>query len=180
MFSIGGIGPYHDMDTISMLLTGWVIFIFVSVALVKYLYFRFVKKAPFPELDNDPEEEEDGEEEEEEAVRRSTRIVETITGVKSLSSNKPQAPQRRKRVDKGTHQQESFDEVVVGAAINSSSSGGPCTGPDPIVVDFINQAYDWAFKDSSGTQKRSWEDFKENFISAVNKTLRNEDSKVRT
>jgi len=179
----GGIGPYHDMDTISMLLTGWVIFIVCSVALLKYLYIRFVKKGNFSSeleasldsnllrLNEQKAEEEDELASLQDGTAVTKKVVETISGLKALpSSNKPQAPVRRRRIDKSAAI-DSFDEI---AALNAS---GPCTGNDPDVVEFINKCYEWGFN-YKGTQKRAWEDMKEAFTRAVNKTLRDEDLKV--
>jgi hypothetical protein len=177
-----------------MLLTGWVIFIVCSVALVKYLYFRFVKKGKFGELEVSsnsashnllqlPEGNELGEQEVTSASHHQNgtsaitkKLVETISGPKSVASNKPQAPIRRKRIDKSGASVgglgESFDEV---ALLNAN---GPCTGSDPDVVEFINNCYEWGFT-YKGSQRQSWDDTKEMFIRAVNKTLRDEDLKVK-
>lgn len=146
-----------------MLLTGWVIFILISVVLVKYLYFRFIKKTGFPEYDSvdgsdtAPLLEESGSSNQGEAANGEIGVT-TISGVKS--SPKPQAPARRRHLRRNP----------------SEDPAAPCNGPDPVVTDFINQIHNWA---GNKEGRAGWgQEVKKAFISSLNQVLKDEGSKV--
>ncbi|CAL8100389.1 unnamed protein product [Orchesella dallaii] len=192
---VGGIGTNRDMDTISMLLTGWIIFVFLAVALVKYLYIRFVKKSHYEAevqeqsvvsasatevkanaTTDDAIASEPSQPTANGAPRgvvKSSKVVETLTGPKVIQSNRPHRPLRRRRISK--------DSISIETSIDTSSflpegsfSSSPCTGPDEDIVEYINKCHGWLFGDQ---RTRPLEDVKEAFMDAMNRSLRDGDKK---
>ncbi|OXA42605.1 uncharacterized protein LOC110859330 isoform X3 [Folsomia candida] len=170
-----GIGPYQDMDTISMLLTGWIIFILISIVVVKYLYFRFVKKTGFPQFESSSSESranllshEGGDVGGGAGPPEQNGSVGDLALKAARSSPKPQPPARRRHKLAGAPQT---------SPSHDHATEGVCTGPDPAAVEFIKQIYDWAFK-KDGKDRASWVgDIKSSFMTALNQVLRDEGGK---
>lgn len=180
-----------------MLLTGWIIFVFLAIALVKFLYIRFVKKSQYEESGSQvtPASEsaiKSTNSETVEAVQTTlngsaravgsgSKLVETLTGPKVIQSNRPQRPLRRRRISKDSSRdnESSFDASSILLA-NSSFDGdltstAICSGPNADVVDYVTKCYEWLF----GSQRAPLEDVTESFVDAMNRSLRETDKKVR-
>lgn len=182
-------GTNRDMDTISMLLTGWVIFVFLAIAAVKFFYIRFIKTpkseavqqpaatsihAVDTKLATSAETTSNGSAR---GTVTTSKVVETLTGPKVIQSNRPQRPLRRRRISKDSIRDfdSSFDaSSIIGDAIRNELSS-PCSGPDAEVVEYINKCHDWLY---GGSQTQSWDDVREAFIDAMNRSLRDIDKKV--
>lgn len=180
-----GIGNNRDMDTISMLLTGWVIFVFFAIAAVKFLYIRFIK-APKVVKDDTQEvaftvsEQKPAETTSNGTARgslTSSKVVETLTGPKVVQSNRPHRPLRRRRMSRDSTRDydSSFDaSTIIGDGIPSGILT-LCSGPDTAVVQYVTKCHDWLYE---GPQNRSWDDVREAFIDSMNRSLRDIDKKV--
>ncbi len=176
-----------------MLLTGWVIFVFLAIAIVKYFYIRFIKSTPRrkeEELQQNATTVISSNESKPASVTEATsngsargaissaKVVETLTGPKVIQSNRPQRPLRRRRFSRdSTNADFSFDtsSIIEDSIVAGTSS--ICSGPDNEVVEYVTKCHDWLF---AGPQNRSWDEVKEAFVDAMNRSLRDIDKKVQT
>ena len=159
------------MDTISMLLTGWIIFIFCSVALTKFLYMRFIKKRPSKLAKSSSVETlSKGETE----LSTTAKYNDTVS--KTLGSEEGEL--RKRIIENNTTSQPPViysEETIKPTASTSSST--ICTGPDPKVVNFVTDVHNWLFsKDESIVKAR--DDITSDIIDAMNRSLRNGNRKV--
>jgi len=165
------------MDTISMLLTGWIIFVFCAIAFVKYLYLRFVRKTDFSEITlpssegtttavKDTTAETVVEEKSSAAVETTPNRVVT-NGIKTTEPSS--VVRRRKHIQ--------TESIVVENKIEPLPVPIQCIGPDTVVTDYIIKCYNWLYSVQT-IQDNSWDDLRETFMDSLNKVLREEDKKV--
>jgi len=123
--------PDSDMDTISILLTGWITFLFCSVLLVKYIYRKYKSRAhpePGPELEKTQEKA---------SSHPTLPVVNGTSEIQQLSFSVP--PKKGPESD---------------AACKKSAERrvGPvpvlrCSGPSPDVVEFVTASHNWLYVD---------------------------------
>lgn len=170
-----------------MLLTGWVIFVFLAIAIVKYFYIRFIKATPrrkevevqenattvISSTESKPVTSNGSAR----GAVSSAKVVETLTGPKVIQSNRPQRPLRRRRFSRDSTKDAEFS-FDTSSIIEDSIIGGVssiCSGPDNEVVEYVTKCHDWIF---AGPQHRSWDEVREAFVDAMNRSLRDIDKTV--
>lgn len=181
-----GGNPDREMDTISMLLTGWIIFLFSSIALVKFLYIKYVRKE---------KKKEQTEQQSLQADDKKSTTNATNGHVNSSSSNERRTDTANRnsnsviltaqppgsRVLQNNNVISDSKQRLLSQSSSSSfdaPASGSCTGPDPVVVDYINKCYSWLYStESLIDNSQTWENIKDSLIDTLGKILREQGKK---
>ncbi len=166
-------GTDSDMDMVSMIVTGWIVFMLTSFVGTRFLYRKFKGTGSGSTAIDSADK--DKVKDKLKVPLQSNSVTEKTKANRNISTVPLNNGSANKRAgasvsEKSQDQVEAKPKSTKGPKVELNPPIPKCTGPDPLLVAYVTQCHGWYGEEVKGG--RELEEVKDSYVDALNKSLR--------